>query len=268
MANIFWVEDRTHWIDKFTPTLTQTDFDGKPNKLMTYKFAEAAKQQIKLAHADQSPDIAILDANMNGNDEAGFSVSRLLRKKWPALPIIYLSEHSGTHIERDAFEQLGATDFVAKHQRNVEAVLCWRIKSILRQSAVTDTTPSDVIKSDELTIDLCSWEVYWHGIKLMNPANSKRPLAPTPRKILRYLVESSPTALNTEQIAEKLDANTEKFSYASYRQHIKILRHAFDLAQGGNGEFVQQCKNGNYIVTFGDERAYCWRPARSSNETS
>ena len=260
MAKIIWVEDQSHWIDKFTPILTTTDFDGKPNTLETYKFAEAAKQHIKRADIHQAPDIALLDANINGNEEAGFSISRALRKKWPTLPIIYLSEHSGTRIEQDAFEHCGASDFIAKHQRNIEAVLCWRIKSTLRQSAVQDTQPGNVIKSGDLTIDLTSWEVYWHTIKLMNPANSKRPLAPTPRKILRYLVEHSPNPLNTDQIADKLAANKDKFSYAGYRQHIKILRHAFDLAEGGKGHFLKQCKAGSYIVTFGDEGAYCWKP--------
>jgi DNA-binding response OmpR family regulator len=265
MANIIWVEDRSHWIDRFTQVLTETDFDGASNTLKTFKFAEAAKQHIKLSDIDHPPDIAILDANMNGNDEAGFSVSRALRKKWPNVPIIYLSEHSGTEIEQGAFEHNHATDFIAKHQRNVEAVLCWRIKSVLRQSAVQETTSSNVIKSGDLTIDLSSWEVYWHTVKLMNPANPKRPLAPTPRKILRYLVEASPTPLNTGQIADKLNANTEKFSYASYRQHIKILRYAFDLAEGGKGDFLQQCKAGTYIVTFGDEGAYCWKPKHRAN---
>lgn len=262
MAKIIWVEDQSHWVEKFTPLLLETDFDGQTNTLETYKFAEAAKQNIKLANVEAEPDIAILDANMNGNDGAGFSVSRALRKKWPELPIIYLSEHSGTEIEQNAFESCGATDFIAKHQRNVEAVLCWRIKSILRQSAVIDMGSANVIRSGELSIDLTSWEVYWHKVKLMNPANPKRPLAPTPRKILRYLVEASPTPLTTYQIADKLEDNMEKFSYASYRQHIKILRHSFDLAEGGKGNFLRACKTGSYIVTFGDEGAYCWKSGK------
>ena len=88
-----------------------------------------------------------------------------MRKKWPGLPIIYLSEHSGTGLERDALETYGALDFIAKHQRNVEEVLCLRIKAALRQSMIpashTDAPADNVLASGELTIDLNSWEVYW-----------------------------------------------------------------------------------------------------------
>lgn len=258
MAKLFWVEDQSHWIDKFTPVLENTDFDGGDNTLLICRFAEAARQQIAVTDSEDMPDIAILDARMNGNDQAGFGVSQALHKKWPQLPIIYLSEHSGTTIEADAFELGNTQDFIAKHQRNVEAVLCWRIKAILRQRAVDKTSPQDTVTHGQLTIDLITWEVYWHGTKLMNPGNPKRPLPPTPRKILRHLVEASPRPIATWKMAELLDADLEKFSYANYRQHIKNLRHAFDLAEGKTGSFLQKCKNGSGIVTFGDQEAYCW----------
>ena len=89
----------------------------------------------------------------------------------------------------------------------------------------------------------------------MNPANPRRPLAPMPRKLLRELVEASPRPLTALQIAERLDADPEKFSYASYRQHIKTLRRAFAVV---DPEFAEFCNRGEGIVTFGDEGAYCW----------
>ncbi len=261
MANILWVEDQSHWIERFLPVLQQADFgDGATaHKVTTFKFAEAACQYIHTSTV--APDIAILDANMAGNDHAGFKVSRALHHKWPDVPIIYLSEHSGTNIEEKALEEFIAQDFIAKHQHNIEAVLCWRIKAILRQKAMhsqaVDT--QDILKSDELTIDLTNWNVYWYGEKLMNPNNSKRPLAPTPRKILRHLVEATPRPVTTLQMAEHL--NLEHLSYANYRQHIKTLRHSFEQAalRANKDSFIEQCRNGYGIVTFGDEGAYCWR---------
>ena len=264
MARIFWVEDQSHWIDKFQDALLSSDFDRQHNVVETFKYPQAAKQWISLAADTDKPDIAILDARMSGADDAGFSVASALRKKWPGLPIIYLSEHSGTGLERDVLEKFGALDFIAKHQRNVEEVLCWRIKAALRQSKVSsahvNSSAEDVLTSGALTIDLASWEVYWRSVKLMNPSNDKRPLPPTPRKILRCLVERSPRPVTTSQIAEQLDADLEKFSYATYRQHIKTLRRSFDAAEGGEGHFMALCKNGAGIVTFGDEGAYCWKP--------
>lgn len=264
MARIFWVEDQSHWIEKFRRALLASDFDRRDNELETFKFPQAAKQWISLAGDADKPDIAILDARMSGADDAGFSVAGALRRKWPGLPIIYLSEHSGTGLERDALEKFGALDFIAKHQRNVEEVLCWRIKAVLRQRTISSSDAGEpaegVLASGELRIDLTSWEVYWHGVKLMNPGNAKRPLPPTPRKILRCLVERSPRPVTTLQIAEHLGADLEKFSYANYRQHIKTLRRSFDAAEGGTGSFAQTCKHGAGIVTFGDQGAYCWKP--------
>ncbi len=268
MATIFWVEDQSHWIRKLSPVLENENFDGKPNSLAVYNFAEAARQKIALSDKDSAPDVALLDARMNGNDQAGFSVSNALRKKWPKVPIIYLSEHSGTEIERDALEQFAATDFIAKHQHNVEQVLCWRIKAVLRQVSLDSDLSAtiNVVSSGELTIDLNSWNVYWKGQRLMNPSNARRPLAPMPRKLLRELVESSPRPLTAAQIADRLNLDLDKFSYASYRQHIKTLRRAFDAIEEGGGGFTELCNNGSGIVTFGDEGAYLWSPPKGKSK--
>lgn len=259
MANIFWVEDQSHWIKKFSSVLEAEDFDGKPTTLSIYHFAEAARQKIALTDKEAAPDVALLDARMNGNDQAGFSVSNALHKKWPCLPIIYLSEHAGTDIERAALEQFSASDFIAKHQNNVEQVLCWRIRAVLRQASIDNdlSTTMDLVNSGELTIDLNTWNVYWKGQRLMNPSNARRALAPTPRKLLRELVESSPRPLTAGQVADRLDADPDKFSYASYRQHIKTLRRAFAAV---DPDFTGLCNRGEGIVTFGDEGAYCWLP--------
>lgn len=262
MTTILWVEDQSHWIERFKPVLEATDFDDQPTRVATFKFAEAACQHIRGTR--EAPDVALLDAHMGGNSLAGLQVSRALHKRWPDLPVLYLSEHSGTDIEQEAFEQSGTLDFIAKHQRNVEAVLCWRIRAVLRQRrhqpGGADDTNEDSIRSGALSIDTRTWEVFWHGQRLMNPANARRPLAPTPRKILRFLVEAAPSPLSTSQIADKLDADPERFSYANYRQHIRTLRRAFDQAEGEGAAFSERCRQGHGIVTFGDEESYCWRP--------
>lgn len=260
MADILWVEDQSHWIEKFQPVLEATDFDGRPTRVRVFRFAEAACQHIKQSGPDGAPDIALLDAQMNGRDTAGFSVARALQKKWPQVPQVYLSEYSGTDIEQSAFEQGGLQDFIAKHQRNIEAVLCWRIKAALRQSQ-PGVTREEQLSSGPLNLDTVTWEVYWHGQKLMNPNNPRRPLGPMPRKILRFLVEASPRPLTTLQMADALEADPERFSYANYRQHIKTLRHAFQQAQP-EVDFMALCQQDQGIVTFGDMGAYCWKPVR------
>ncbi len=283
MIRILWVEDQSHWISRFKSVLEQADLSvdsstrattsSTSNEVQVFKFSEAARMHI--AQAKEAPDIAILDANMNGNDQAGFSVSRALHKKWPQLPVIYLSEHSGTGIEQQAFEETGAQDFIAKHQQNIEAVLCWRIKAALKKAQPLGNNGganasgnhaggnTNIISSGHLSIDIESWNLYWYGERLMNPANEKRPLPPTPRKILRFLVEASPSPLSTSQIVEKLDADPERFSDANYRQHIRTLRQSFEQAalRKKQDSFIDLCKSGKGITTFGDDGAYCWLKA-------
>ncbi len=266
MATILWVEDQGHWIDRFQPVLEAESFDDRPTRVQVFRFAEAACQHVRATAADNRPDVALLDANMNGNTAAGFSVSRALQRKWPDLPILYLSEYSGTDVEQEAFESARAQDFIAKHQRNIESVLCWRIRAALRQARLQ--TPGaersgDVLESGDLTIDTATWEIYWQGRKLMNPANAQRPLAPTPRKVLRYLVEATPRPVSTSRMADLLDADPERFSWASYRQHVRILRRAFDQAMAGTSAFTAMCKQGEGIVAFGEDESYCWKPPRS-----
>jgi len=263
MAKIFWVEDQLHWIEKFQDVLTNADLDGGPNELQIHKYSESARQQIALTKTNDAPDIALLDAKMNGNDQAGFAVSTALLKKWPGLPIIFFSEHSGTEIEKEAISEYQVTDFIAKHQKNIEQVLCWRLKACIRQKAVNTGNESiqqgSILTSGDLKLDLDTWEVYWKGVRLMNPDNPKRPLAPTPRKILRCLVERSPRPVTTWQIAEFLDVDPDGYSYATYRQHIKTLRRSIDNADGGEGVFIDACKSGSGVINCGDKGSYGWK---------
>lgn len=263
MAKIFWVEDQSHWVGKFQDALKSMDLDGDSNELLLFKFSEAARQFIKKADQEADhPDIALLDARMNGYDGAGFSVVEALRKKWPDVPVIFLSEHNGTDIERAALTEYGVVDFISKHQRNAEEVLSWRMKAALRQADLKSPgTPTsvneDVLSNGDLKIDLSTWEVYWQGKKLMNPDNPKRPLAPTPRRMLRVLVECSPRPVSVSQMAEALGLDPDTYQAATYRQHIKTLRRAFEAV---DADFTERCKQDHGLVTFGEAGAYCWKP--------
>ncbi len=287
MIKIFWVEDQFHWIDRFksilekanfsidsSPTEEQSEIPKKDNQVDIYRFEESARHEINQSiknRAFKLPDIIILDANMNGDNDAGLSLSKLINKVWSQVPIIFLSEHSGTSTEEKVFENTQTRDFIAKHQENIEKVLCWRIKALLRATSMIQSSRHDKdnslssdkqIKQGELTIDLVTWNVYWYGEKLMNPKNIQRPLAPTPRKILRYLVEASPHPVSTLQMEEKL--NLDRFNYASYRQHIKTLRNSFQNTSSVKQlSFSELCAKGEGIVTFGDDGAYCWKQIKS-----
>lgn len=257
MATILWAEDQRHWVDKFSDCLLNTAFDDAPNQLIVLDGVQAV--QAFCLEGKATPDLALLDARMHGDDQAGFTVSQSLRKRWPDLPIIYLSEHSGTQIEAQAFSLHSTLDFIAKHQRNVEQVLCWRIKALLRQRALSQpSAQTDCVRSGPLQIDLVTWDIYWAGNKLHNPKNPRRALPPTPRKILHYLVEHSPRPQTAAQVARALALDEERFSNAAYRQHIRTLRDAIDNVSQRN--FSTLCKQGLGLVTAGDAGSYHWVP--------
>lgn len=262
MATIVWAEDQRHWVDKFSDCLLATAFDDSPNQLIVLDGVQAVHAFCQETHT--TPDLALLDARMHGDDQAGFTVSQSLRKRWPDLPIIYLSEHSGTQIEAQAFSLHSTLDFIAKHQRNVEQVLCWRIKALLRQRALNQpSAQSDCLQSGPLQIDLVSWDIYWAGTKLHNPKNPRRALPPTPRKILRYLVKHSPRPQTAAQVARALEIDEERFSNAAFRQHIRTLRDAIDGVC--DGTFTELCKQGYGLVTAGEAGSYSWVKPREND---
>lgn len=262
MAHILWVEDQRHWIDKLSDSLLACALDDTDNQLTALDGIKALTDFID--QSQHSPSLALLDARMHDDDQAGFKAARLLRQRWPELPIIYLSEHSGTQVEAQAFNLHSTLDFIAKHQRNIEQVLQWRIKAILRQQALrAPAQAQDCLASGALQIDLITWDIYWAGEKLSNPKNPRRPLPPTPRKILRQLVQTSPRPQTSAQMASALNLDAERFSNAAYRQHIRTLRDALD--QVSNGSFSQLCKQGKGLVTCADTGSYAWLPVNSED---
>ena len=78
-----------------------------------------------------------------------------------------------------------------------------------------------------------------------------------------FLVEASPRPVATMQMAEWLEADLEKFSYANYRQHIKTLRKSLAQAHGDEEAFMALCKQGEAVVTFGAEGAYLWKAPKA-----
>ena len=255
MATIVWVEDQKHWVDRFGPSLQDSNFDGNQNRLVLLDSPDAVAGYLR--DAREEPDLALLDARMRGDDQAGFKVARHLHQRWPMLPVIYFSEHSGTRVEAQAFELQSTGDFIAKHQRNAEQVLCWRIKALLRQRLLrTARAHTDCLNSGPLTIDLLSWEIYWRDTRLQNPKNPKRPLPPTPRRVLHHLVLHAPRPQNAAQVAHALDLDEQRFTNAAYRQHIRTLRDALQLAS--DGEFSTLAELGQGLVTCSDSGAYHW----------
>ncbi len=78
-------------------------------RVEVFRFAEAAYQHIKLADTGDAPGAA------------------------HRLPL----RVQRTGVEQEAIEEQNAQDFIAKHQRNIEQVLCWRIRATLRQQSMT-----------------------------------------------------------------------------------------------------------------------------------
>ncbi len=111
------------------------------------------------AAADDLPDLVLVDVMMPGMD--GLEVCGRLRSdaRTAAIPIIMLTAKSAES-DRVVGLELGADDYVTKPFSPRE--LAARVKAVLRRTS-PQATPSTMIRSGELTIDLTRREVSCEG---------------------------------------------------------------------------------------------------------
>jgi two-component system, OmpR family, alkaline phosphatase synthesis response regulator PhoP len=116
------------------------------------------------------PDLLLVDLMLPGID--GLEVCRQLRadSRTATIPIIMLTAKSGES-DRVVGLELGADDYVTKPFSPRE--LAARIKAVLRRMSVK-TTPSNLIRRGELTIDLTRREVTCAGKSIYLTASEFR----------------------------------------------------------------------------------------------
>jgi len=164
--------------------------------------AGTGEEGLALAAAEP-PDLVVLDLSMPKMD--GIEVCARLRE-WTQLPILVLSVRGG---ERDKVAALdvGADDYLTK-PFGIEELLA-RIRVGLRHAALAKGSPSVVISSGPIVIDLSTRQVTRDGTAVR--------LTPTEYRLLAYLSGHAGRVLTHQTILANVWGD-------EYRGHTEYLR--------------------------------------------
>lgn len=111
MADIFYFEDEKVWSDKFMAIL-------KSHGHIVDLYSESSKAFRAIAdNRTDRPDIAVLDAKDQAREiNVGLDICTSLKKRWPGLPVIFLTTYAaGGATELSALRR-GANYYIAKQK--------------------------------------------------------------------------------------------------------------------------------------------------------
>lgn len=159
------------------------------NEGYTHSSAFNGKDALKLWH-QENPDLILLDLMMP--EVSGIDVCREIRRT-STVPIIMLTA-KGEEIDRVLGLEFGADDYIVKPFSTRELIA--RIKAVLRRTSVSAEADAQVVKLDELEINLSNYEV----------RVNKRLIEFTPKEVeVLYLLASNPgRVFDREQILSKI----------------------------------------------------------------
>ncbi|MBN2389856.1 MAG: response regulator transcription factor [Anaerolineae bacterium] len=143
MTKILIVDDEAPIIDVLSYNLKQAHYQ--------VVAAWDGEQALALARREQ-PDLIILDLMLPKLD--GIEVCRALRRECD-VPIIMLTARD-EEIDRVLGLEMGADDYVVK-PFSVRELLA-RVKNVLRRTAPTSTTATDLVRAGALTVDAARHE--------------------------------------------------------------------------------------------------------------
>lgn len=170
---------------------------------------------------DQNIGLVILDIMLPGKD--GMEVLKYIRKT-SNIPVIMLTAKGETFDKVLALE-LGADDYVVKPFDPKE--LMARVKAVSRRYTVQKTN-EDLIKFNDLTIDIGAYEVIYKG------SNIK--LAPKELELLHFIASNPNKVFTREQLMYEVWGYDYPGDSRTVDVHIKRLR---EKIKGGEGWEVQ-----------------------------
>ena len=138
---------------------------------------------------EKNPELILLDIMMPGMD--GFNVCKKIRQT-SEVPIIMLTARS-EEVDKVLGLEIGADDYVTKPFSPRE--LMARVKANLRKKTA-DLTDEDIIKSDDITIDLKKYTVTKGDIEI--------PLTSREFDLLAFLAGKKGQVFSREQLLERV----------------------------------------------------------------
>jgi two-component system OmpR family response regulator len=205
-ARLLVVDDEPSIRELLTASLRFAGFD--------VQSAADGNEALRLAETHK-PDLVVLDVMLPDLD--GFAVTRRLRERGRAMPVLFLTARDDTS-DKIAGLTVGGDDYVTKPFSLEEVVA--RIRAILRRTGIGGEPDSGRLVFEDLELDEDSHEVRRAG-RLID-------LSPTEFKLLRYLMLNPNRVLSKAQILDHVwayDFNGESGIVESY---ISYLRRKVD----------------------------------------
>ena len=203
MAKILVVDDELKIARLVRDYLIEAGFDVVTANSGTAAVASARTEK---------PDLVILDLGLPGMD--GLDATRAIRSH-STVPIVMLTARSD-ETDRIVGLELGADDYVVKPFSPRELVA--RVKAVLRRAA--GEVRSDVIRADDLVIDVANYTVDRGGQRLVLTASEF--------ELLRILASQPGRVFTRSQLLDALHG----VSFESYERaidaHIKNLRRKLE----------------------------------------
>ena len=166
---------------------------------------------------EQVVDLVILDVGLGDEKEGGFKLCKLLRDKYPNLPIIFLTSHDELNFQSKGW-RYGADDYVTK-DTEIELVLL-RIRALLKRvKTLTNSENSkQIAEISQPSLDLNQEQLsaQWKDRKLN--------ISLTQFWILNEIFSQGGKAVDYEQLQQAAKIVVEPNTIAA---HIKMIRHAF-----------------------------------------
>ncbi|WP_368489150.1 response regulator [Clostridium sp. BJN0013] len=187
-------------------------------------YVESAGYEVQIANDGKSaettfleykPDLVLLDIMLPNID--GIDVLKWIRKDYET-PVIMLTA-KGETFDKVLGLELGADDYIVKPFEAKEMLA--RIKAVLRRYSV-DTENKEVLKFDQLTIDINSYTVTYRNDDIKMP--------PKEFELLYYLANNKNRVFTREQLLCEVWGYDYPGDSRTVDVHVKRLR---EKLQGG-----------------------------------
>ena len=257
MAAVFYYEDEEIWRHRYVSVI-----EANGHRVDCYKRNIEAEQAVRQS-IDDAPDVAVLDIqDQLRHKNVGFRILKELRRRWPALPVIFLTSYEHGSVEEMKAIQLRANYYINKIKDSSGLFLLAAIEAALEAGG---SPQLDRYQCGSLASDQGTQTVLWKGRDvpltrtefmivdfLARRAGTKQPY----EKIRRasQIQEVSDRDIDFTTAEEKEQQKHEKLRN-TLSQHVSSIRRKFEHVEKdiqierGMDELSYSKVFGNILVT-------------------
>ena len=261
---IFFFEDDRLDADRIKNILERPPVkpDDPVLKVFHYERAWDALKMIS-QWSSRLPDVALLDVGQDDYADAGIDICVEIRKLWPSVPVMFLSERYKVE-DRLRGRKVGAVTYMPKaplydNEPGCEQEILLAVYALLG-IVVVDPDP-DKYSSGSLEVDVDAYEVRWRGKKLR--------LSASEIGIVDELAKPK-HAGKTRRHASLADAGgmsgkplNQSQLRINVKQRIRLIRQAFESVDEG---FKAAWKERRHGIIAVDQVGYYWMPDGDQSE--